>query len=496
MKKNIIANIVGRFWGLLSNFLFIPLYIKFLGFESYSIISFTLLIAGVMAILDGGLTATLSREFARNDNSIQEKQKVYKTLESSFFIIIVTAIFLVFFSSDFIAEKWLTLKSFSPAQISLFLKVVSFDIGFQLLLRFYMGGLLGLEKQVTANMYQVGWGVLRNGLVVFAIMFYPSLNVFFVWQSVASVLFAILLKLHLDKILHENLSSSFKFDIDKIVFSRVGNFAGGMLLIAVIAAINTQMDKIVISKMLSVESLGYYTLAISLSQGLIVVVNPIATAVLPKFTSFYSSNKNKDASTLYSKYAVIVAVIVFSFLANIVFFSKSLVWVWTNNLDIATSIEVLVPIVAFAYAMVAMQVLPYHVAIANGYTKLNNLLGVISIFITIPGYLFAVKEYQSVGAASVFCGVQILTTIIYLFFINRRFLKLHLVTVYIKQIVVPLTVAFSCAFLFSKVTTVNFENRIFNLTIIGFCTCLTLAITALISIQRSEVKNIFNITKK
>ena len=78
MLKNIVANFVGRFWSILSNFLFIPLYIHYLGFESYSVISFTLVVAGLMAILDVGLTATLSREFARKDTASDEKVKIFK----------------------------------------------------------------------------------------------------------------------------------------------------------------------------------------------------------------------------------------------------------------------------------------------------------------------------------------------------------------------------------------------------------------------------------
>ena len=41
-----------------------------------------------------------------------------------------------------------------------------------------MGGLLGLEKQVKANIYQIGWGILRNGLVIFGIWLVPSLEMF------------------------------------------------------------------------------------------------------------------------------------------------------------------------------------------------------------------------------------------------------------------------------------------------------------------------------
>jgi hypothetical protein len=47
-----------------------------------------------------------------------------------------------------------------------------------------MGGLLGLEEQVKANMYQMGWGILRNGLVVLGLLFVPTLEMFFIWQTI------------------------------------------------------------------------------------------------------------------------------------------------------------------------------------------------------------------------------------------------------------------------------------------------------------------------
>ena len=114
MKKNILANFIGRLWGILSTFLFIPLYIQYLGFESYSFISFTLIIAGLMAVLDAGLSATLSREFARIDTTHDEKIRIFRTLESSYFIIVIACIILVVSLSGIIADNWLKLNSFTP----------------------------------------------------------------------------------------------------------------------------------------------------------------------------------------------------------------------------------------------------------------------------------------------------------------------------------------------------------------------------------------------
>jgi O-antigen/teichoic acid export membrane protein len=122
IKKNIVANLIGKFWSILSAFLFIPFYINFLGFESFSIISFTLVIAGFMAIFEGGLTSPLSREFALSQNSLQDKIRILKSLESVLFIIIGLSIFLIISLSDFIAFKWLNLSDFNPSKISFFFK--------------------------------------------------------------------------------------------------------------------------------------------------------------------------------------------------------------------------------------------------------------------------------------------------------------------------------------------------------------------------------------
>ena len=107
MKKNIIANLIGKLFGGFSHFIFIPLYIAYLGFESYSIISFTLVIAGLMAFFYGGLTATLSRELARRDVCKEDKYQIFKTLESSYFVVVALSILIVVSLSSVIAEKWL-----------------------------------------------------------------------------------------------------------------------------------------------------------------------------------------------------------------------------------------------------------------------------------------------------------------------------------------------------------------------------------------------------
>jgi O-antigen/teichoic acid export membrane protein len=493
MIKNIIANFIGRFWGILSGFLFIPLYIHYLGFESYSIISFGLVIAGLMAILDAGLTATLSREFARTDNSYEEKLRIFKTLESSYFILVIICIVVVFSLSHFLAYKWLNLDSHDPGSVSLFLKIISFDIGFQLLLRFYTGGLLGLEKQVKANFYQVGWGMLKNGLVLLPIIFYPRLDVFFTWQAISTIIFTVLLKLSLEKNLNGILKFEFKPIIERVVFKRIWKFAGGMLLISLIAGLNSQMDKIAISKLLALESLGYYTLAVSLASVIVVLVNPISIAILPRFTALFTAGKNTEAAVLFRKISLAVSIMVFSGMANMVFFGKELIWIWTGKMELAERASEILPILVISYSMLAIAMMPYGIAIANGYTKLNNLLGIVSLFVTMPGYWLATKYFGAVGAASVFCGVQTLITLVYLYFINKKFLKAKLITIYLKELILPMLISLIIVYGISLIPKFYTNSQIISLAVIGISTLITFTVTTLILISWQDVKFYINI---
>lgn len=493
MIKNILSNFIGRLWSILSNFLFIPLYIHYLGFESYSIISFTLVLAGLMAVLDVGLSATLSREFARVDNTKMEKLRIFITLKSSYYIIIGIIITLVIGLSETIANNWLNLDSLDSNRVSYFLKIISFDLGFQLLLRFYMGGLLGLEKQVKANIYQVSWGALRNGLVVVAIVVVPTLEMFFIWQAISTLIFAFLIGLSLQKELTGTYNAYFKFRIEKSVFKNIWHFAAGMFLITIISSMNTQIDKLTISKLLPIENLGYYTLTISLAMGIIVLVNPISMALLPRFTSLYSAGNKDEASKLFYKINILVVILVFTTMSTLSFFPRELIWIWTGKMELVEHTYKLIPIIALAYAMLALQIIPYNISIANGYTKIYNIIGVTSLFLTIPGYWIAVKHFGSIGAASVFCVGQILSTLIYLYFISKKFINTKMKSVlYVKQMLYPLLLSLIITFGFSFIPDWAKNSRIISLIWIATSEIFTFCIITLILLTKSEYLQIIN----
>jgi O-antigen/teichoic acid export membrane protein len=331
-------------------------------------------------------------------------------------------------------------------------------------------------------------------LVVIAIMFVPTLGMFFVWQSLSTIIFAVLFKLSLETTLHGHLILEIDPKIEVIVFKRIWRFVGGMMLISLVASLNTQMDKIAISKLLSLENLGYYTLAVSLAQGISILVSPISMALLPRFTALYSTNKIEEASNLYHKVSLFISILVFSLMSNMAFFSKELIWIWTGKTELALNSYALVPIISFAYAILSLQIIPFNIAIANGYTKLNNLLGIISLFVTIPGYWIATRHSGAIGAAYVFCVVQSTITLVYLYFINEKFLRSKgILHIYFKELSFPLVISTIIAFGFSLIPNLLTNSRIISFSLIGIYTIITFSVTSLILIPMRDIKSIVNL---
>ncbi len=492
LNQNIIANYVGRFWSFFSGFLFTPLYIYYLGFERFSIISFALVINSLMSVLDAGISSTLSREFALKDTSHSVKVRIFSTFEILYFAISLLIVVSIYFLSHQIAFIWLNLDKIDPVKVSYYLKIMGIGIAFEFLSNFYCGGLMGLEQQVKANYYKIGWGISRNAFVVIPLIYYPFLDFFFIWQAIVSIIYAFLIRRALIIQLNAKIAIFRKPIIDKEILMRTWKFAGGIMLIGIVASFNTQMDKLAISKILPIKILGYYVLAFTLSQSIVSLVTPISIAILPRFTALFSEKKIDEASNLFNKYSLLVSIFVLSFGCNIIVFSKDLIWIWTGNIVLANNAYQYIPYLTIGSIMLSLQYLPYSISIANGYTKINNYIGIFSLILTLPGYWIMTKYYGADGAAIIYAIVQILITPIYIYFVCNRFLSKR-INYYqaLRNFIFPLFIALFIAYLFDQFYFFE-ENRINKFIWIGLSTVMSLIFCSLYLFRKIFTGLLFN----
>ena len=179
IRKNIIANIIARAWGFISVYLFVPLYLKFLGIEAYGLVGFYSTLLGVLAFADMGFTATLNREMARlsvRKDATAEMKDVLRTYELTYLCISAALAVTMWALAPVIAEHWLRSKVLQPREMAAAIRVMGIAIALQLPSGLYIGGLMGLQRQVRANSIQIAWGVFRGlGAVLVLWLFSPTL---------------------------------------------------------------------------------------------------------------------------------------------------------------------------------------------------------------------------------------------------------------------------------------------------------------------------------
>jgi O-antigen/teichoic acid export membrane protein len=353
--------------------------------------------------------------------------------------------------------------------------------------RFYMGGLLGLEKQVAASLLNIAYGIARSGLVVLAILYEDSLLLFFGWQAAASVLFLLVNRAALMRQLGTPAGDGRSRWLDVEVLRRTWRFAFGMLLITVVAALNTQLDKLIISKYLPIETLGLYTLAVTLAASMLAIVGPVTTAVAPRFTMLTSAGRRSEVAVLYRTVGNATAALLFPIASVLAFLPYEILYAWTGNAEIADGASAYLAVLGIAYAAIAITTLPYCVAVANGNTRINNVLGLASILFTAPGYYFGVQAFGGIGAAAVFCAAQVLFALVYLFIVDRKYLRLGVRAVLIRQVLWPWAFCSAMGYCASQVFSGPPEGRATAVMIVVGVSAAMIAITAGILLRRSDL---------
>ncbi len=418
MFKNIISNYIGRFFGIISVFIFVPFYIKILGIEAYAIINFYTLLLTLMYFADAGLTATLNREIARTDDK-QYLGNMLFTIERLYLCICLLIVVFITLFSGIIAQNWLKSQLISSNDLRTYIVLMGLSIAFQLFTTLESSGLMGLEKQVLANTIQVSSNIFRSAIVLLPLYFYPKLSTFFIWQLLINMIFFFIMRYNLWKQIKNGLSYNF----DKNVLKTVGKFASGMLFMTILSSLNTQVDKLVISKLLSLKQFGYYSLAGILAQIPVLIITPIAVAILPRMVKFSEISDTIGLSKIFHIYSFILSSLASSSALVLFLFTKDFILIWTHNVEIASSIENVTKILLIGGFFLSLQFMPYYLAMANGHTQTNVKLGVVSILLIIPALFFLVKTNGLIGASYIWLIFNVVAFFYLGYFLIDKFLK-------------------------------------------------------------------------
>ncbi|HET9405082.1 MAG TPA: oligosaccharide flippase family protein, partial [Burkholderiales bacterium] len=438
VRHNIIANFAARAWSALMTLAFLPLYIRFLGIEAYGLVGVYVSLVALFAILDMGLSTTLTRELARLSSAPdggREARDLTRTFELIYWGVGILIGGGVAALAPVIARHWLNVEGLPIETVEQSAMIMGLAMAMQWPISLYSGGLMGLQRQVLMNIVRAGASTLQGaGAVLVLWLISPTILAFFSWQIAVSALQAAVIAACLWKSLPAaDGSASFR---GKLL---AGNwrFAGGMTAIAVLVAVLTQSDKFILSKMLSLEMFGYYSLAAAIASALSYISNPIFSALFPRLSQVVGRGNEAEVALIYHKGCQLMTATVVPVGTIVVLFSEELLTLWMRDATTVGNIHLLVSLLVTGTVLNSLMILPYALQLAYGWTRLVLVVNAVSVVLFVPLLILLADAYGGRGAALAWIALNAAYLVVVIPLMHRRLIRHSMGQWYLGDIGLP-----------------------------------------------------------
>ncbi len=486
LHKSIVANYLGQGWVAIMNLAFIPYYIEILGPEAFGLIGVFAMLQAVISLLDLGMTPALGREMSRFISNVvgpQEIRDLLRTVETIAVGIAILLLTVSLFFSSAICEIWLHAESLSPKDLSYaFLAMVTV-----LVIRFfeniYKGCLMGLHKQVLFNAVNSTFVTLRQaGALVIIALVSPTIHGFMYWQAITSALGATVLALFVYRSIPRAQQPG-RFSIGAI--RQIKNFAIGMIGITSLTILLTQVDKFMLSAMLSLEDFGFYSLASMIASVLSLLVTPIAQAVYPKFVSTHAARNENLLIDTYHMSAQLVTVLVAPVAIVLAVNSKGAIYAWTGDAATADATSSILSLLVIGTFLNSLMWIPYQCMLAHGVTKITLISNSVAVLLLLPSLPFIIPYYGAPGAAFAWLILNTGYLIFTVHYFHQSILKQEKWAWYGFDVAIPTIAALAAVILMQALPfhlKTTFQWQLFLLCDVIIATVIALAVARRINV--------------
>lgn len=431
LKKNIIANYISQIYVAAIGILILPLYIKYMGAEAYGLVGFFTMLQAWFALLDLGLTPTIGRETARyrggSMTALQYRQ-LLRALSLIFLGIAVVGGLLLWLLAGPIAEKWLNVKELAMEEVVLAVKIMAVSVAMRWMGGLYRGVVAGSEKLVWLSAFNVLISTLRF-VAVFASMkvygFTP--RVFFLHQLFVAMLELIVLYLMGNSLLpsKNQFAQAIGWSFEPI--RPVLKFAITIAFTSSTWILVTQADKLIISGILPLGEYGFFTLAVMLAAGIMILSNPVSTVVMPRMARLQAEGKYEEMIQTYRSATQLVSVVAGSASIVIAFFAEQLLYAWTGDFEIADNAAQVLRLYVLGYGVLAIAAFPYYLQYALGNLRYHLIGNLITALTLIPSIVWAATYYGAEGAGWAWLSINTLYLLTWVGYVHHKLVPgLHL----------------------------------------------------------------------
>lgn len=400
-----------------------PLYLHFMGAEAFGLVGIFLMLQAWILLLDFGLTPTLSREMSLYRSGKHDALAAWRRLRSLewvFATLSLISLFTFWLSKGWIANSWLKVENIDAdiVVVSIFLMGVAATLRW--LTGFYRAALIGLERHAWVNGTQALFATVKFLLVipVLALTTSPAL-VFFLYQAIACLLELIVFARGLYRSLPGAPDSALP---DLVALKAMWPTASAMAFMAGIWIFISQIDKLILSQILSLESFGYFTLAVAVAGGGLLLLPSLNQVLQPRMTILAAQGQTEELSRLYHS-ATQFAVVVFGVLGGgLALLAEPVLWAWTGNREVSANVAPILFWYGLANALITLLFFPFMLQFAYGYLRLHVLGNIILALTLLPALIAAAMYFGATGTGMVLFFANLIFLLFWVPLVHKRLL--------------------------------------------------------------------------
>ncbi|MCF6282037.1 MAG: oligosaccharide flippase family protein [Candidatus Polarisedimenticolaceae bacterium] len=424
LKRNIVVNTASQLYVVLICIAIVPLYIEYMGAEAYGLVGFFTMLQAWFLLLDMGLTPTMARETARfhgGSSEATDYRRFVRSLEGLFFLVALVGGGGIYAASGYIADDWLQSSHLSSAELLSSIQLIAVIVAFRWMCGLYRGAITGAERLVWLGGFNASIATLRFVGVLPVLHFIgvtPTL--FFKYQLCAAIIELAGLMIMAYRLLPQTPNG------ERVTFTWAPlratlKFSLSIAAVTSIWVVVTQMDKLLLSKLLPLAEYGYFTLAVLVASGIMVISGSISSAILPRLTKLEAQGDQAGLIRIYRQATQLVAVIVSAASLTIAFCAEPLLWAWTGDKILVEQAAPILALYALGNGIMAVSAFPYYLQYAKGDLRLHLIGHIGFVVLLIPALIWAVGKYGGIGAGYVWLVVNLIYFVVWVPIVHHKF---------------------------------------------------------------------------
>lgn len=339
MRSNIIHNYAAQFFLVTAGLLTLPFLLERLGAELYAFVAILFTIQSIFSILDGGLSGALAREFALK-TSVTNKGSSAKSLLSKAELIFVPLSAIgfaaVFVSSSYLSHNWLKLSSINYAEARHYLIIIGAIASLRLMAGLYRSVLIGFEKQRQLSHLNILLTAARYFFVLPVLDYFGSSGyLYFSYQIAITIIELIILKIYAANVVADKMLLTRRDAVPANDFFNLFYKSAQIWFLTLIWVAATQIDKVILSKIMPLEEFGYFTVVSALASGLLMLGSPVTSAAMPRMSRYFREQSYGDCEKIYFQMTSLLSLVSVPMALTLATAPEHALFIFTNSTLVA-----------------------------------------------------------------------------------------------------------------------------------------------------------------